>query len=703
MKKVLSLALLFLFIGALAFAGSGNNNYMVHNVPNWNQRADDNITNVLMEVWPKGLYADIELTLTLQGNNLTTSQGDSLQGILKFELPPNSFIHDSWLWLNDSIIISASIIERSKAIQIYSGYIQQRQDPSLLLKTGANTYQLNVFPITNTYARKVKITFSTLMTQKGDKAILSLPTDILCASQNKPDFLALIHTNDAYTTPGFTNTNFNNYVISTSNDLYLLEIPPTAYGTDRPLDLAYTTTNTPTLTIYPTNTNEGVYELKMPVENPTPAPRHLSIILDHRPTGQWGYSSVYSFAEIKKKLRTFLLTNCSPTDSFNVFYTHNNTVIQAYSGWEAITPSAVNSLSDNMPNTITSDAAKFKSLLETGIIFGQTKLSQEEHTILITNNSDYTSLPQASQLFTGVQNTVGTFTNKISVLNYATYTTSSYGSPILFNNFCATSGGTHFKIEGYFYDGYLGKYTYDMDVLSIMNGILNYMSGGYNSYNVTLPLSGFAYNSYNPQGTNKYYTAQPYSEIGKYYGTINTGNTTIEYAGQNGPASHQVTINTIDLGTKHQMRSWVNNYLLDLEGMNNSLLYSEILDSSIKNRVLCYETAFLALENGDTVSGDTIKVAASTEVENVNNKTITKVKAYPNPFHGSLTIESPEEIEEIVVYDITGRLAFHHKDLKSKTFTWNGQNNQGESLSEGVYFIKVRYKDKLETIKVVKM
>src|SRR5688572_4842596 len=154
MKKVLSLALLFSFIGALAFAGSGNNNYMVHNVPNWNQQADDNITNVLMEVWPKGLYADIELTLTLKGNNLTTSQGDSLQGILKFELPPNSFIHDSWLWLNDSIIISASIIERSKAIQIYSGYIQQRQDPSLLLKTGANTYQLNVFPITNTYARK---------------------------------------------------------------------------------------------------------------------------------------------------------------------------------------------------------------------------------------------------------------------------------------------------------------------------------------------------------------------------------------------------------------------------------------------------------------------------------------------------------------------------------------------------------------------
>ena len=696
---------LFLVAGILlsyTFCVAGNNNsYMVHHANWWNTKANDNLSDVLMEVTPKGLYADVQLTFTLNGTAITTGPNDSLQGIINFELPPNSFIYDSWLWLNDSVIIRAAMIERGQAVQIYSGYIQRKQDPSLLVKTGTNTYQLNVFPITNSFARKVKISFSTLMKQVDGKAMLTLPTDLLTSSNVDPDITLTINSGNGYAQPYFEEANYSNLIVTSQGNADVLSVPAGVYSAEKELTLVYYTGTGPRLTIYPTGQFEGVYELQMPAENTTVAPRHLNFILDHRPlTTSYSYTEIYKFEEIKKYLRTFLLTNCRPTDSFNIFYVNNGSVVQAFPTWTAIDGANVSAALGSIPNTISSDQSMLQSLLQAGILFGQTKQPAEEHTVFISTNRDYTTLQSTTTFFNTLSTAVGAFTNKISVISDL----KGNFSEILFNNLTAASGGILYKYKSSFYDGYLNRYTYDLDVRSILMGILHYMSPGSTSYDVILPVStGFSYNTYNLSGGNKHFSWQPYCETGQYFGNMSPGFATINYLVQGSVMVHQVPIAVIDTGSKHQKRSWTNNYLLELESLNNPQLAAEIMDSSVNNRVLCFETAFLALENGDTIGTEDDTAVVATSVEETDTKTVSKVKCFPNPFSANMTIESPDEIDMVEVFDITGRLVFCKKDVRSKTFAWNGLNSDGQNLNAGIYIIRVKHKGSVDTIKVQKI
>jgi flagellar hook assembly protein FlgD len=120
--------------------------------------------------------------------------------------------------------------------------------------------------------------------------------------------------------------------------------------------------------------------------------------------------------------------------------------------------------------------------------------------------------------------------------------------------------------------------------------------------------------------------------------------------------------------------------------------------------VLCFETAFLALENGDTLgTGSDSGNVVTTSVEETETKTISKVKCFPNPFTNSMTIESPDDIDMLEIFDITGRLVFSQKDLRTKTFVWNGQSTTGQNLNAGIYIIRIKHKESIDTLKVQKM
>jgi hypothetical protein len=71
---------------------------------------------------------------------------------------------------------------------------------------------------------------------------------------------------------------------------------------------------------------------------------------------------------------------------------------------------------------------------------------------------------------------------------------------------------------------------------------------------------------------------------------------------------------------------------------------------------------------------------------------ITHFIAYPNPFNESIEIESGSLIQEILVYDITGKTVF------SESFNTSNLTVNTINWKSGVYFIKIEN----QTIKVIK-
>lgn len=82
---------------------------------------------------------------------------------------------------------------------------------------------------------------------------------------------------------------------------------------------------------------------------------------------------------------------------------------------------------------------------------------------------------------------------------------------------------------------------------------------------------------------------------------------------------------------------------------------------------------------------------------------------FPNPFNPTTTIAyevpKPGSRVEVVVFDVTGRrvavLVNDHKDPGFYSLSWDGRNRNGESLASGVYFLRMRAGQFVDTKKLL--
>ena len=81
---------------------------------------------------------------------------------------------------------------------------------------------------------------------------------------------------------------------------------------------------------------------------------------------------------------------------------------------------------------------------------------------------------------------------------------------------------------------------------------------------------------------------------------------------------------------------------------------------------------------------------------------------YPNPFNPvtTLTYELPKDsFVDVTVYDILGNvindLVNTNQSSGYRSIQWNGKNNQGESVSAGLYLYTIHTGDFVETKKMI--
>jgi hypothetical protein len=146
-------------------------------------------------------------------------------------------------------------------------------------------------------------------------------------------------------------------------------------------------------------------------------------------------------------------------------------------------------------------------------------------------------------------------------------------------------------------------------------------------------------------------------------------------------------------------------------------IVNEIIQESMKNRILSLYTSFLCLEDTSkwclTCLPNQFRNEMDGALTGVDNfgKTADMVSVYPNPFKDKLSIEiqftESGALEDLSVYDLKGSLIykFDKNEFKAgskKTVTWNGQSQNGSTLKPGIYLLVFRTANTNKTVKLVK-
>ena len=101
-------------------------------------------------------------------------------------------------------------------------------------------------------------------------------------------------------------------------------------------------------------------------------------------------------------------------------------------------------------------------------------------------------------------------------------------------------------------------------------------------------------------------------------------------------------------------------------------------------------------------------LTVSTDNETLGPKVFAIHQNYPNPFNPITTLryDLPEDgLVDITVYDMLGNVVSNlintNQSSGYKSVQWNATNNQGETVSAGVYLYKIQAGDFVDTKKMI--
>jgi len=189
------------------------------------------------------------------------------------------------------------------------------------------------------------------------------------------------------------------------------------------------------------------------------------------------------------------------------------------------------------------------------------------------------------------------------------------------------------------------------------------------------------------------------------------------YPGDSYPFILSQTPDTLDLyeGDVDEMDStiWAVGELGEIiYSLDYGVTYSKYPSPTIKN---LYDVEFPGKETGYAVgdSGTLLKYngdwISTGNLKRIFHSSKLEVIGIPNPFKENITIRllsSNEENLKIYVYNSFGILVkkiFNDKVLKGQTeITWNGRNEVGQKVSNGIYFVRVISKNGIIMHKILK-
>ncbi len=134
-------------------------------------------------------------------------------------------------------------------------------------------------------------------------------------------------------------------------------------------------------------------------------------------------------------------------------------------------------------------------------------------------------------------------------------------------------------------------------------------------------------------------------------------------------------------------------YVYDLDS-GKTYRYTECDDFTYKyftewfdKSIIVYRTMFYDIKGSYLTNPMGIEESKlETETKNTNT-----IKAYPNPFNNSITIEMGDRINGgiLCIYNILGEMVFQRELTDSKQITWDGIDIRGNYIGSGIYIINI--------------
>ena len=706
MKKLLFLIFL---VSGFSFA---NNWLWVQNPNNW-YGGYGSIDEAFISIKPQGLYMEYGLYLTFSAKDQGFTNSDTLEVQFYFDLPANSVVVDSWLWI-DSTIIRAKIMDQWTASSIYEDIVNRRRDPSILFKRSDTQYELRIFPMAGDKTRKVKITYLVPNQWNATSVTASIPTNLLQCS-NKP---------------------LNKFEIATWLDQdwknpKILEFPDITFRSKSDADFGnYFKADLPTESIqYNLNFSldsplhngiyvnkfqdgeEGIYQMAF-----LPS-KVLNISVNHKTAILIDYDASMSTVtkrELLNNLKSNLLSNFTSKDSFNLIFSKAN-IFRLSENWMTADSASVENIFDNLGENQISDYSNLPSLLANGIDF--VKNHGNDGTILLLaisdQNGDFKSANQLIEDLLSLMDPV----LPINILNFQNQNYSYHWF-----------GGRFYYGNEYFYENisrmttanYYSILNSNISISQIISNAFQSLSGFISSFDLHTKLDdGYCYGRYNLDlQTSSVYLNKPILQVGKFRGNFPF---IIETSGvyKDSPFSETYSLNETQLLNADSVSKavWVGNYIRSLENQNQSNdVVNAIVGCSLTERILSLYSAFICLEpnRGGDVCYNCMDESSLSAVKDStkNSNDSLSLTAYPNPFNSqvNLVVKLPDnynpETVSFRLYNILGQLikTFHPGFIKGRKefkVMWDGKNDNGNNVSSGNYFFVVTTPEKVRSMKLI--
>ncbi|MCI0694873.1 T9SS type A sorting domain-containing protein [candidate division KSB1 bacterium] len=673
------------------------------------------IEEAIVSIRPQGIYMEYGLYLTFSARDLNFTAADSVEVQFFFDLPPEAIVHDLWLWVDDQIM-RALIMDRWTASSIYEDIVKRRRDPAILFKNSATSYELRIYPMKGNAKRKIKLTYLMPAQWSATAVSAALPTNLLRTSRNPlATFYLLFWPHADWQKPRlleFPDVAFNEKEDTFFGLYHRADIPSAAVVTSLNFALDSPLRNGVYVSRHPAG-NGGIYQLALLPSQALQlqAQRKVAVLFDYL-----AGKSTITTNEVLNGVKVMLREQFTSADSFNLIFS-NLTIRRAGENWFSADPAAIDQAFANAGSNPLASYSNLPALLANGLDFVKQN-GNDGSLLLITNSDQVGDYRVANPLLNDVLNQM----NPVLPIHVADFTNAK---ATYYNN-----GGRSYYGNEYFYQN-LTQRTYgnyaNIRATSSFSGMLTAiaqtLNGFIDSFDLYTTLeNGFCFGRYNLGTTGSaIYLNRPILQLGKFNGSFPF---IVQAAGvykqQTFSTSKTIAADEAALSDSLAEEIWTGNYIAALEAQpQTNEIIKQILEASLRERVLSRYTAFLALEPSDTVKvcqdcRDESKLVSSVVSREKEAADDSLLQAYPNPFNAAttLTVRLPNNVKRenvsLKIYNLIGQVVRTFDLLvdpgkHTYQFTWDGRNDAGQIAATGTYFLVLKTPASRKALKLVMM
>ncbi len=414
------------------------------------------IESAVAEITPLDSYLDVQLELTFSGAGLNLIDTTQYEVAFYFDLPDRSIMHDLWLWIGDSVISKALIVDRWTASFTYNEIVGRKQDPAILFKRynyRNESFELRIYPMRGAESRKVKLHFLLPVDWGQNNVNCLFPFSIFTGS-NVPieDFVLRFNENSTWKNPvipQFPEVKFTS--ASDSIHTYLEAHLSQEEITDFYLQLESPYRDGIFVSKYETP-EENYYQIMLQPSMVLSSEPHkkVAVLLEHD-----SLKTTLTRKTVFQNVRKSMLTSLSSADSFNVFFSGEE-IIRKADHWLAVDSTNIFRIFNDDSTHLLKDSNNLSTLFLSAIDF--IKNNGDDASILLFGSSEYLGYyenanPLIEEILDSMETVLPVSVADYQNRNFQYYyfgNTYSRGNEYFYKNLTQKTDGEYYSVRRYY-------------------------------------------------------------------------------------------------------------------------------------------------------------------------------------------------------------------------------------------------------------